>query len=411
MRHPSPLLALFAVCGVPLALAATPTLSDPVAIGRALFVRTWTAWDPRAAPGGDGLGPMFNASSCVACHNQGAVGGGGPKEKNALLISTLGSTGPFILAHRASTLGTPRFSGGTRTERNTPALFGAGLIDAIPNEVLEREQATQALEGTVSGRVAWLPDGQIGRFGWKAHTATLPEFVATACANEIGLQVEGHAEGDLPNAELKDTWLATRQALDATRGFDLDAPFPGDGPDLDASQVAALTKFIASLPQPTEATDQPGHSYGGALFDAIGCADCHVRRLGSVNGIYADLLLHDVGFGDAASGYYGPRAPVAATSVPRFGPDGEPIPPATPATGNEWRTPPLWGVRDSAPYLHDGRAPTLDAAIRAHLGEAIASKKAFEALGQTDRNAMIAFLESLVAPGGGELSLADPTPR
>jgi cytochrome c peroxidase len=87
--------------------------------------------------------------------------------------------------------------------------------------------------------------------------------------------------------------------------------------------------------------------------------------LGGVEGIFSDLLLHDLSQGDGA----------------------------------RTRTPPLWGVRDSAPYLHDGRAPTLNAAIMAHLGEAAAAREAYDKLQHLDKLAVTTFLESLVAPG------------
>ena len=84
------------------------------------------------------------------------------------------------------------------TQRNTPALFGDGLIDAISNEALlshQREHSTAARlvglngarDGKVRGRVARLADGRIGRFGWKLEFATLNDFVKAACANELGL--------------------------------------------------------------------------------------------------------------------------------------------------------------------------------------------------------------------------------
>lgn len=133
---------------------------------------------------------------------------------------------------------------------------------------------------------------------------------------------------------------------------------------------------MASLapPAPSEAGGT-----GRDTFLAVGCAACHAERLGPVEGAFTDLLLHDLGHGlsDRAFGYGG--GAVAA--------DG--------AQANEWRTPPLWGLSASAPYLHDGRAPTLDDAIRAHDGEAAPAVAAYVALDETVRGDLVRFLRSL----------------
>ena len=112
-----------------------------------------------------------------------------------------------------------------------------------------------------------------------------------------------------------------------------------------------------------------------------------------MEGLYSDLLLHDMGRENSGGGsfYYGPPPP------PR-----EPVPltGTTPASDLEWRTPPLWGVADTAPYMHDGSAGNLLAAIRAHGGEARPARLRFEASSRVEKAALIAFLESLEGPGG-----------
>ena len=227
------------------------------------------------------------------------------------------------------------------TQRNTPALFGAGLIDAIPTEALE--QAARGGDPETRGRLNRFGDGQIGRFGWKAQTASLRDFVMAACAVEIGLEVPGHHQA--------------RPPLD----------FGGKGPaklDLDEADCAALTAFVAGLPKPAEALppdpERRAVREGRDRFAAIGCADCHRQTLGPVAGIYSDLLLHDLGedLSDGGSVYYGVKQS-----------DG--------AKPQEWRTPPLWGFRDSGPYLHDGRARTLEHAVALHGGQAERSSKAY----------------------------------
>ncbi len=139
------------------------------------------------------------------------------------------------------------------------------------------------------------------------------------------------------------------------------------------------------------------------MFAAIGCADCHTPTLGSVTGIYSDLLLHRMGAELEGSGntYYG--ALLAPTSTPGSV--------ATQPLPDEWRTPPLWGVADSAPYMHDGRANSLEEAIKMHGGQGASSAQRFgSVLTSQDRANLIAFLRTLRAPkpamvGAGDLRL------
>jgi CxxC motif-containing protein (DUF1111 family) len=163
-------------------------------------------------------------------------------------------------------------------------------------------------------------------------------------------------------------------------------------------------------------------SAGAKQFAAVGCADCHAAQLGSVAGIYSDLLLHDMGPELGDSGNYGVFVPDAPEeeqqdeAVPSLtqAPNGPPMAQLTKAQREktlgalrqEWRTPPLWGVRDSGPYLHDGRAETLEQAIAFHGGEAANSAKAFFMLGPQERAQVITFLKSLTAPEPERLASA-----
>src|SRR5207302_2525840 len=130
------------------------------------------------------------------------------------------------------------------------------------------------------------------------------------------------------------------------------------GLDLTLEQCNQLTAFVAALPRPLERDPAEGValekiSAGKKLFLKVGCADCHTPDLGSVEGIYSDLLLHRMGAPLVGGGSYNEPPPEVPDAPPGQGPRAD-----------EWRTPPLWGVADSAPYLHDGRAPTLQEAIR-----------------------------------------------
>jgi CxxC motif-containing protein (DUF1111 family) len=338
--------------------------------GKELFLRVWVPSDPRSHAG-DGLGPTYNAQSCVACHQQGGAGGAGGDHANVTLALVGGRT---EVRHRVQPLvstfglGQRRMFHGTGLieefelslpQRNTPALWGAGLIDAIP----EAELVAVALAGDpqhpeISGRVSRDEQGRVARFGWKGQTATLAGFVEAACAGELGLETTTVSQ-------------------------------PGEnapGLDLSDEQLQALTSFVSALPRPIE-REVPDRALGRQHFEDVGCASCHRASLGSVDGLYSDLLLHDLGPGlaDATSGYGGPVEARPAHELA--------------ATAREWRTPPLWGLAESAPYLHDGSAQTVEQAVSRHGGEAELARQAWLELSVQDRQAIEAFLMSLSAPG------------
>jgi CxxC motif-containing protein (DUF1111 family) len=240
-------------------------------------------------------------------------------------------------------------------------LFGAGLIDALPDPVFFAAAQSQPEE--IQGRVHQMKDGRIGRFGWKAQTATLRDFVLTACANELGLEVPDHHQAASP----------------------LDPDAEAKGLDLMGDECDALVAYVGSLPPPVETipTDPQASrdvEEGRRLFTAIGCAGCHTPSLGDISGIYSDLLLHEMGesLGDQGN-YYGLESPGSASDT-------------------EWRTPPLWGIRDSGPYLHDGRAPSLAVAVARHGGQGAKSARRFRVLTLSELSQVRAFLRSLASP-------------
>ena len=231
------------------------------------------------------------------------------------------------------------------TARNPPPLFGTGLIDGLADTELERVARQQP--PSTRGRVHRLKDGRIGRFGWRAQVASLEDFVLSACANELGLEVPGHHQAVSPLAP-------DAQA----RGL-----------DLTDEECAALVDYVRSLPppvspDPSDAQAAAAVTEGRRLFHSVGCASCHIPDLGSVRGIYSDLLLHDMGEELSDPGSYDTEDSASRDHLKR----------------GEWRTPPLWGVRDSAPYLHDGRARSLAQAVALHGGQGAASADRFRAL-------------------------------
>ena len=116
----------------------------------------------------------------------------------------------------------------------------------------------------------------------------------------------------------------------------------------------------------------------------------NLPKLGDVDGIYSDLLLHNMGHELSDSGSYTVLEPEIASK------DKSKQPRA--ANELEWRTPPLWGLRDSAPYLHDGRAATVADAVALHGGEGMAAARAYQRLSEKERQQVELFLKSLAAP-------------
>jgi CxxC motif-containing protein (DUF1111 family) len=272
-----------------------------------------------------------------------------------------------------------------RSERNPPALFGAGVIDTIADEAIEanakKKPGASAVQ--VKGRVSRLKDGRIGRFGWKGQTATLEDFVLSAAAGEIGLEVPKRHQAADPRVP----------------------GLGGDGFDMDQAECDALVAYVRSLPRPSQNAavnekDSIAIKAGQSTFKSIGCAGCHIPKLGNVEGIYSDLLLHDMGQklgdGDTYTVFAGETEPAAG---PRGGDragagNGEP-------SVREWRTPPLWGLRVSGPYLHDGRAKTIAMAIGMHGGQGATSARRYAELTARRKQQVDAFLMSLEAPAPG----------
>ncbi len=217
------------------------------------------------------------------------------------------------------------------------------------------------------GRLRELPGG-VGKFGWRGQAASLEEFVAGACSNELGLGTP-----------------VREQARPLHR-----PDYSQSAPDLTRKQLNSLVAFVATLPRPIEVTSSDPSVrdqavQGKKLFTSIGCAVCHVPDLGGVKGVYSDFLLYSLEDKTGAGSEYTNPLP----DLPF--PDDQPRP-------NEWKTPPLWGVADSAPYLHDGSAPTLHDAIRRHRGDGRTVTDRYNKMPRQDQQALLAFLMTLKAP-------------
>ena len=182
--------------------------------------------------------------------------------------------------------------------------------------------------------------------------------------------------------------------------------------------AVALVAYVASLPapvlvEPSQPSEARRMAAGGSLFKEIGCATCHTPTLGPVDGLYSDLLLHDLGPVNSGDGYYGSGGaaipPLLVNGTSDTGASEQPT--IIGALSPEWRTTPLWGLRDSGPYMHDGKATSLEFAIKRHGGQAAQVAVRFEALSGEQKMQLRRFLHSLAAPPDAEPYTAPPKRR
>jgi len=403
---------------------------DPFFNGNSLFNRNWTT-APASTTGTDGLGPTFNARSCSSCHFKDGRGRppltedevmtsmllrlsvpgtdehGGPNpeptyggqlnprgilgvpgEGDARVITEL-VEGSYDDGSRYE-LSVPRYEvrdlafgelaeGTMISPRVAPQMIGLGLLQAIDEQdLLARADASDADGDGISGRPnrVWdvaADEVVLGRFGWKANQPRLEQQNSGAFVGDIGITTPLFAVENCTPAQT---------ACEAAPN--------GGAPELEQRRVDQIDFYSKFLAVPARRHFKDAEvKRGESLFGELGCGACHVATFetGHVDGEpelsgqtihpYTDLLLHDMGDGLADQR-----------------PDYE-------ADGNEWRTPPLWGiglfndVNDHTRYLHDGRARNLEEAVLWHGGEAKASADAFKSLARAERDALVRFLESL----------------
>jgi CxxC motif-containing protein (DUF1111 family) len=335
----------------------------------------------------EGLGPVFNERSCVACHSVPAAGGGSndrmvtrfARRVNGAFDAMTALGGMVIQDHAVGPAdGSPHAFTPERVpqqativvRRRATPLFGLGLVDATPDTDFIALAASQAARNrAIAGRVSTVDNIRagmktVGKFGWKANVPTLLQFAGDAYVNEMGI-----TSPDFPNENCP-------QGNCAELAFN---PMPGINDDGEGPRV--LTDFMTLLAAPPRGAQNRDTNDGESVFANIGCAECHVAtmRTGS-NPIaaldrktyhpYSDFLLHDMG------------------------PLGDGLEMGS-ATGREFRTAPLWGLRFITRYMHDGRARTLDAAILAHDGQGSAARNRYASLAADAKSKLIAFLQSL----------------
>jgi len=339
----------------------------------------------------DGLGPTYNAQSCRECHQNVATGGASQiteqrtgKLNGNVFFESLGgtliasrATYPDIVEHVA-------FTDGVRTFRISTNTLGAGFVEAIANSTLLaiRDAQPFALRGTALEVPVLEANSaaRIGRFGWKAQHASLESFAADAYLNEMGVT----------SPLFPDENTSSGKPVGWGTAYD-----PVPDPEDDGDDVKAFADFMRSTKAPSRGPITAAVQAGDRVFSDVGCASCHVAsivtaRAGSrINGDaftvpdalgskiihpYSDFLLHDIGTGDGI-----PFLPTAQYA----------------STANQIRTAPLWALRTRNRLMHDGLTFTLQEAIQRHAGQASRVTARYNALPDTQKRALIAFLNSL----------------
>lgn len=400
------------------------------ATGNAFFNQAWTE-APSSNVSRDGLGPLFNARACSSCHFK--DGRGRPpladESEFSSMLLRIGAPGtapgdaplsdpsygdqlqPYGIdevpgegvPHVTYTPVAGHYADGDAYEllaptysieapshgpfvadlrispRVAPAMIGLGLLEAIPEARLhELEDPDDADGDGISGHVnrVWDVAAQqlaLGRFGWKAEQPSVRQQASGAFIGDMGI-----TSSVFPNQEC----TASETECQGAAG--------GGDPEITDELLERVVRYSELLAVPARLSFADEDVLRGkAVFSELGCQSCHTpshrtsdsAALEELQGQsiwpYTDLLLHDMGDG-------------LSDHRPSFA-----------AAGNEWRTPPLWGlghyptVNGHDRLLHDGRARGVAEAILWHGGEAEAIKQAFVELPASDRLDLIAFVESL----------------
>jgi len=337
----------------------------------------------------DGLGPVFNGTSCAECHKAAAIGGAG-LDVSIARVTRIGGLlngvysdlpqlgGPVLQARSLREFDTscpivgevvPPQAGFVSLRITTP-LFGAGLIEAIPDDAILAGTGRRDPDGIHGvANVVFNPEtgrNEIGRFGWKAQHSSLHLFAGDAYLNEMGITSASFPNENLPQGRpIPPGWGPVAQ------------------PEDEDGDVAKFTDFMRLLAAPDRRLPiSPLAMNGQKIFDSVRCSACHTPEMKTGRNsvaalsnqsvrLYSDLLLHQMGPGLS---------------------DG--IRQGT-AKGDQFRTAPLWGLSRRVFFLHDGRALNFVDAILQHGGEADPARSRFLRLRPDERNALMAFLSTL----------------
>jgi len=349
------------------------------------------------------LGPVYNDTACVNCHQNPVTGG--TSQIAELRVGHNDSSGHFVsptISINNDQTSIPNRSlvndravcaqaqervpqsETIRTFRMTINTLGDGYVEAIDSNTLAQIASNQARQtrGQIAGEFIQVPvaeaPGQVrgGRFGWKNQHASLLSFAADAYLNEMGVS---------SRLQPTDTTTLCKSTTD-----------PEDGPDAnglaDIDHFAQFMRATNAPPRDAALPATPDAQAGASLFNQIGCGICHVTRITTapvgtvINGgaytvpaalgsktihPYSDFLLHNVGTGDG---------------IVQNGPAD---------TASKMRTAPLWGLRTRGRLMHDGQSLTRNDAILRHAGEATGVINNYRSLSTTQKGQIMTFLNSL----------------
>ena len=396
-------------------------------IGNSFFRQSWVA-APASTTARDGLGPFYNAVACASCHFKDGRGRppafDGETARGLLLRLSLNGSHPDGSAFADPTYGnqlqdnailgqitkgnigityqiiTETLADGTVVELQKPIyqinnlgygslvngvmisprianqIIGLGLLEAVPESTILGFISLNTADG-VSGKANYVYDVEsnsqrLGRFGWKANQPSIRQQVAGAFSGDMGI-----TSSIFPNEN-------------CPQGVDCNSIPNGGLPEITDSNFDKVVLYSSVLAVPARRNFKEQNVLKGKkTFETIGCISCHIPKMQTGNDYYVtsyrnqtirpytDMLLHDMGSGlaDNASDFL--------------------------ATGNEWRTQPLWGVglintvNSHTNLLHDGRARNVSEAILWHGGEAQIAKEKFKQLSTQDRNDLLSFINSL----------------
>ena len=395
----------------------SPSLQTLFLAGKNNFTRSFSP--------AEGLGPIYNDTNCVSCHGAGATGGGDPLGvtgnvthfafDNTGVMDFLRDLGGSVIQNKSiRDNGVPGCPMAPETVpavanaisiRNSPPVFGFGLLDAIPDsEILKRQGLST--DG-VAGFANWGMELQakevepiqgiplpiygpmrVGRFGWKSQTATLFQFSAEPFNIELGVTSPFFPQDFTPQGTRFYSQLAPAcQVADHAVN------------DVDNAISVSLYHFQALLAAPPPLAKDDAARAGEKVWKKLACANCHVEELrtGPKYGLlladgttvrvpqlenqkvhaYTDLLVHDMGPG---------LADASGANIGRI---------MGRADGAHWRTTPLWGIRFKTALLHDGRTNDIATAILEHGGEATSARNRFDALSAVEKSQLVAYLRTL----------------
>ena len=387
----------------------TPSFNSAASISNGIveppgdtFARDQNVYEENKAVA-DGLGPVYNAQSCVSCHQN--PNSGGASQFTELRVGHNDANGNFVNPTIFINDGKNTITGrsivndraiGPEAQEHIPATenirtlraalntLGDGFVEAIDDNTLIAiaEGQPELSGGRIHGEVVQAPifeaPGQtrVGRFGWKDQHSSLLSFIADAYVNEMGIT---------NRLRPKDSTTVLKTTQD-----------PEDTPDdLGLADIDHFAQFIRGTmvpPRDAALAATPAAQVGHLLFQQLGCGTCHVETIVTATAgtiidggqftvpdalgdkiihPFGDYLLHDIGTGDG---------------IVQVGPQD---------TANKLRTAPLWGLRTRPRFMHDLRSLTIENAISRHDGEARDPARRFKELSPEEKAALITFLNTL----------------